>query len=271
MILLLSERTSEPAIQTSRRNALVVMVPSFFGLLIVSFSFAVTMGEVNCKRAEAATISTAGLFAVSAVGTMYALVWLFHAYEKGFRALSTISGSVVFIVSAMVFTQMGLTVIDFQDKYAKDHLHNSVIWIYIAVNVTAVLCLWLRWMIRKPPSKEHKSTSSAVAIIIYCLVAVPLFNIVIAFPVSDWNGEAAPWYAIFAAITSLVGISAPIYLMLFTTPHRDGVKSRRRGLPTAHEHPLSPPPDGKTLSLSIRMTEDHERDKQISASVHLPD
>jgi hypothetical protein len=120
MILLLSERTSDATVPGARHNALVIMVPTFFGLVISSFGFAVTMGEINCKRADAATISIAGLFAVCAVGMMYALALLFDAYERDSKTLSKISGSMVFIVSVMAFGQMGLTVVDFQDKYDKD-------------------------------------------------------------------------------------------------------------------------------------------------------
>jgi|SRR5215212_9307409 hypothetical protein len=49
IILLLSDRTSPPPIPWSRQNALIVMVPTFVGLLVVSFCFAVTMGETECK------------------------------------------------------------------------------------------------------------------------------------------------------------------------------------------------------------------------------
>ena len=101
IILLLSDRTSPPPIPWSRQNALIVMVPTFVGLLVVSFCFAVTMGETECN-AQAATIGIAGLFAVPAVGAMYALSWLFDAYETGFRELSKISGTLVHIVAAYV-------------------------------------------------------------------------------------------------------------------------------------------------------------------------
>jgi hypothetical protein len=269
MILLLSERTSDTAIQPSRRNALVVMMPTFFGLLIVSFSFAVTMGEINCKRAEAATISVAGLFAVSAVGTMYALAWLFNAYEKGFRALSTISGSIVFMLSAMVFTQMGLTVVDFQDKYEQDHVSNIVIWIYTAAAVVGVIGLWIRWMTRRPTARERQSTNSAIAIIAYSIFALILFNTVIAFPVSNWDDKVAPWYALIAAIASLIGIAPPVYLMLITTPHRDGIKTQEPGRATGGPI-VSAPEDTKIVSRSIPRTEDEEFDRQVSAGSHLP-
>jgi hypothetical protein len=51
IILLLSDRTSPPPIPWSRQNALIVMVPTFVGLLVVSFCFAVTMGETECSVA----------------------------------------------------------------------------------------------------------------------------------------------------------------------------------------------------------------------------
>jgi hypothetical protein len=235
IILLLSDRTSPPPITWARQNALLVMVSTFFGLLVVSFCFAVTMGETDCKRAQAATIGIAGLFAVSAVGAMYALSWLFDAYETGFKELSTVSGTIVFIVAAYVFAEMGITFIDFQDKYPRDLiLKNTVLWIYIGVTVAAVFVLWLRWLHTESP-ENASAKRSAIAIIAYAACAVIIFSCLITPTVEDWRHDAAPWYAIAASIGSLVGVAVPIYFMLMTTPHRvkpttrfDQIKVERR-------------------------------------------
>ena len=221
IILILSDRTSPPPIPWSRQNALVVMVPTFFALLVVSFCFAVNMGETDCRRAQAATIGIAGLLAVSAVGAMYALSWLFDAYETGFKELSTISGTIVFIVAAFSFAEMGIIVIDFQDKYPRDLvLKNAMLWVYIGVTVLAVLLLWIRWL-RTALSPENASAKgSAIAITVYAVGAVVLFSCLITPTVDDWKRDAAPWYAVAASIANLVGVAVPIYFMLITTPHR---------------------------------------------------
>jgi hypothetical protein len=178
------------------------------------------MGETDCKRAQAATIGIAGLFAVSAVGAMYALSWLFEAYETGFKDLSTISGTIVFIVAAYVFVEMGITIIDFQDKYPRDLIvNNTEIWVYVVVTGLAVVGLWIRWLRRGSP-ENASAKRSAIAIVAYAACAAVLFTCLITPTVEDWHKDAAPWYAIAAAIASLIGVAVPISFMLLTTPHR---------------------------------------------------
>ena len=264
MILLLSDRTSDATVPSARRNALVMMVPTFFGLVIASFAFAVTMGETNCRRADAATISIAGLFAVSAVGMMYALAWLFDAYEKGFKTLTKLSGSMVFIISAMAFGQMGLTVVDFQDKYQNDLISNTLIWIYTGIAVVLIAAGWLRWF-RRSSAKEGSSTGSAVAIVVYSLFAIPLFDLIVNVPVSKWNGAAAPVHADIAYIANLIGIAAPIYLMLRTTPHSidDSIESdkpskdkREKAIPQAVAPDLNTATESDASERQINARED---------------
>jgi hypothetical protein len=74
------------------------------------------------------------------------------------------------------------------------------------------------WFLRRSYPKGS-STGSAIAIILYSLLTVPLFDFVINIPVSKWNDAAAPMSANVAYIVNLLGIGIPITLMLITTPY----------------------------------------------------
>jgi hypothetical protein len=117
---------------------------------------------------------------------------------------------------------MGMTVVDFQDKYPRDLiLKNAMLWIYVGVTVLAVFVLWIRWLRRESLPLENVSAKrSAIAITAYTFCAVVLFSCLITPTVDDWKHNAAPWYAIAASIASLVGVAVPIAFMLMSTPHR---------------------------------------------------
>lgn len=256
IVLVIRGNPKRRDIEHSRQNAVLNLLPSFMGMLITSFCFAVLAGEADCRRAEASTVPVGALFAISAVSMVYGLVWLLDGFRATAPALSSLARSLFHVTVALVVVQMTITVWDFQQKYGANWAIGTLLLAYALAFIVYTGTRWFKGS--KLEQRELDARAPARAMLVSIVILVISFNVLISLETEGYQSPSAPWIVLLLVVFSLLWMAFPVVLMLRTVPLRYSEKKWGEGL-------LEGPADGVTLPGLVEKSEVPDRGQEIPA------
>jgi hypothetical protein len=133
-------------------RGLRLLLPSFFGLAVAAYLYALTSGELVCKRAQVEQLFAGAILAADAVVVITGLAWLLLAYERNnhgevrfFRGL---------ILVAAVFAMLMLTVssVGFHNTWTERTAARWADWLVWGTLVVLIAILVHFWRKPVPPT-----------------------------------------------------------------------------------------------------------------------
>lgn len=183
----------------------VLMLPSFFVLLLDSFLFSAISGEQSCNRAWTETMIAAGLLGTGSLGVFGGLSWVIHNARPGEpEPLRIVLITSHFIATVVVLHLQVTTIYYLRDIYSPEGPPN---WLAVATWLVTGCVIGLligasllRWLRQHKKALVHVAAYWSLFYGFDCSVA---FAILGGRPNEDWQ-PTPTWIAVTAVLLALI-------------------------------------------------------------------
>ncbi|MEU8821198.1 hypothetical protein [Actinoplanes sp. NPDC048796] len=218
----------------------VLMLPSFFVLLLDSFFFSVISGEQSCNRAWTETMIAAGLLGTGSLGVFGGLCWLIYNSRRGEREPLRIMLVTCHIIAVVVLTHLQVTTSYYLDDIFRPgdppFWLSATTWVVTGAIACLLVCASLAR--RLPRRKSPLVHAAAYCSLFYGVICSVAFALLGGRPKSSW--EPTPgWIAMTAVLLAL-------------TTAGIAVASQVAALPTRKEAQTATPPSAPGAPITDR-------------------
>ncbi|MFF7205853.1 hypothetical protein [Streptomyces sp. NPDC008141] len=126
-------------------RGLRLLLPSFFGLAIAAYLYALTSGELVCKRALVEQLFAGAILAADAAVVITGLAWLLLAYERNAHGEVRFFRGLILVAAIFVMLMLAVSSVAFHNTWTErtaSSVADWVVWGTFAVLVAVVVLLW---------------------------------------------------------------------------------------------------------------------------------
>ncbi|MET9497357.1 hypothetical protein [Streptomyces sp. NPDC006552] len=135
-------------------RGLRLLLPSFFGLAIAAYLYALTSGELVCKRALVEQLFAGAILAADAIVVIAGLAWLLLAYERNSHGEVRFFRRLILVAAIFVLLMLAVSSVGFHNTWTNRSAAPEADWMAwgtFGVLVAGVVLLWRRKVPPSPP------------------------------------------------------------------------------------------------------------------------
>lgn len=228
----------------------VLMLPSFFVLLLDSFFFSAISGEQSCNRAWTETMIAAGLLGTGSLGVFAGLSWVIYNSRRGEREPLRIVLVISRVIAIIILTHLQVTTVFYlRDIYSPNQPPGWLAiatWLITGGVVGLLICASL--LRRRRQAGSTAVHAAAYCSLFYGVVCSVAFAILGGRPKAEW--EPTPtWITVTAVLIALTTAGVATTAQVAALPSANGAKQELASVRTTVLAPRSPlPASGTTVA-----------------------
>ncbi|WP_229075170.1 hypothetical protein [Actinoplanes sp. DH11] len=218
-----------PRPNTNDSYPYVLMIPSFFILLLDSFLFSVISGEQVCNRAWTETMIAAGLLGAGSLGIFGGLAWVVYNVRPGQREPLSIVLATSHLIAIVILLHLQTTTVYYlRDLYPDDGMPDwltMTTWLItgcvLGLLIAASVLRWLR------PHKRMQVHAAAYCALLYGISCSVAFSVLGGRPRAEW--EPTPnWIAVTSVLLALTTSGVAVATQIAALPTTKSSSATRR-------------------------------------------
>ncbi|MFI7385130.1 hypothetical protein [Streptomyces sp. NPDC049813] len=126
-------------------RGLRLLLPSFFGLAIAAYLYALTTGELVCKRSLVEQLFAGAILAADAIVVIAALAWLLLAYERNSHGEVRFFRRLILVAAVFVLLMLAVSSVGFHNAWTDRTAARGADWMVWGTFLALVMGLIFLW------------------------------------------------------------------------------------------------------------------------------